>query len=669
MANVATTRLWRGTTAAAGRGDNLRGMRPAGVLVAMLAALATAGPAGAAEVETLPFEARSADGTALRGHVFLPKQAQRPLATVLEFSPYFFGPGAEQEGTDEVADKDEAAFLLDAGFAYAAVNLRGSGRSEGCLRFGDELDQQDGAAVVTALAAQPWSNGAVGMYGHSFPAWSQMMTMAAKPPALKAIVPTSGAFDPWTLLMRRGAPLNAQGSTVFGPFFTAATGHPPPDGINQICPELLGMYRDFSENTNTGDRTDFYKQRDLREKVTGSPVPMMTSIGIVSGINDGHILQLEDMWDRLRADRTRFVLGQWSHEIPTSHKPDWRQQVVSWFDHHLRGGPDATPGGVVEYQDDALDWHTTDRWPPRARKQTLVLSGTGLVPEGEAVEEVDASFLSADNDPGLKTAPPDEQTRLYNSTCGPHQLLFASRPLAGDALLAGNFDLDLELTSTLPGGNLSVFLWRTAGDGSCPDDTATWFGRALMDLRHWDTPGASKDFPIGEPTRVRFRSHPFAARMRKGERIVVAIGGGSSEIEADPRHPRLTVTAGKLTLPVPADEPGGPGDAPGPAPAQEPALQFVPPPAGNRRCASRRRFAIRLRRSFTRATVTVAGRRVRVVRRRGRLRATVDLRGMGRRVVRVRIAGVTRSGRRVVAVRRYRPCAAKRHTSRRWRRP
>ncbi|HEX8085561.1 MAG TPA: CocE/NonD family hydrolase [Solirubrobacteraceae bacterium] len=647
------------------------GGRTCAAVLAGVALAAGAAPASAAEVETLPFEAIADDGATLRGHVFLPKQAPRPLGTVLSFSPYFYGAGAEFEGTDEQADNDEVAFLLDAGFAYAAVNLRGTGHSDGCMRFGDERDWRDAATVIQAIAAQPWSNGSVGMYGHSFPAWSQMMAMAADPPALKAIVPTSGAFDLWSLLMRRGAPLNAEGSTAFGPIFTAVT-RPTDEAVaNHICPELLDWYQSFSENSNSGDRTDFYRARDLRERVSGSRVPMMGSLGIISGINDGHTLQFEGMWDRLRHDRTRFVLGQWSHEIPTSHKEDWRSQVVGWFDHYLRGGPETVPGGVVEYQDDAFDWHVTDRWPPLARTQTLQLSGDEVVPQGERAEPVDASFQSADNDPGLRTDQPDEQTRLYNSTCGPHQALFVSRPLAEDALLAGNFDLDLELSSTLPGGNLSVFLWRTTGDGSCPDQTATWFGRALMDLRHWETPGESRDFPVGEPTHVRFRSHPFAARVRKGERIVVAVGGGSSEIEPDPRHPVITITGGSLALPVPTtagESPAGGGGSP-PGAEAGPPLRFEPPaPSARRRCASRRRFPIRLRRSFARARVTVGGRRVRVSRRRGRLRAVVDLRGMPRRTVRVRIVGVTRGGRRIVATRSYRPCAKKRRTSRRWQR-
>ncbi|HEX8105600.1 MAG TPA: hypothetical protein VF533_23490, partial [Solirubrobacteraceae bacterium] len=68
---------------------------------------------------------------------------------------------------------------------------------------------------------------------------------------------------------------------------------------------------------------------------------------------------------------------------------------------------------------------------------------------------------------------------------------------------------------------------------------------------------------------------------------------------------------------------------------------------GQRRCLSRRRFRIRLRRGLRRARVTVAGRRVRVARRRGRLTALVDLRGMPRRRVTVRAVGVTRRGRRI----------------------
>lgn len=83
-------------------------------------------------------------------------------------------------------------------------------------------------------------------------------------------------------------------------------------------------------------------------------------------------------------------------------------------------------------------------------------------------------------------------------------------------------------------------------------------------------------------------------------------------------------------------------------------------PGGSRTCLSRRTFTIRLRQPrgqrLRRATVLVDGKRVRVVRRHGRLRARIDLRGKRKRIVIVKVRAVTRSGRRVSEVRRYRTC-------------
>ena len=78
-----------------------------------------------------------------------------------------------------------------------------------------------------------------------------------------------------------------------------------------------------------------------------------------------------------------------------------------------------------------------------------------------------------------------------------------------------------------------------------------------------------------------------------------------------------------------------------------------------RACASRRRFAIRLRaphgQRLRHATVFVNGRRVRVV-RGARLRAAVDLRGLPRGTFVVRVVAVTTRGRRLTDTRRYHTC-------------
>ena len=121
----------------------------------------------------------------------------------------------------------------------------------------------------------------------------------------------------------------------------------------------------------------------------------------------------------------------------------------------------------------------------------------------------------------------------------------------------------------------------------------------------------------------------------------------------------------QTTVTTPAPPPAGSGQPAGtgpPAATAATARQVIRLPS-NRRCVSRRRFRIRLRRpgglALRSAVVHVNGKRVKVVRGR-RLRAVVDLRGLPRGRFRVRITVTTRAGRTLAASRRYRTCARKR---------
>ena len=58
------------------------------------------------------------------------------------------------------------------------------------------------------------------------------------------------------------------------------------------------------------------KARDLRNRIRDTRVPMLRFNGSCR-CSRGTSFQLEGLWDRLRADRTRFVLGQYTHKAPT----------------------------------------------------------------------------------------------------------------------------------------------------------------------------------------------------------------------------------------------------------------------------------------------------------------------------------------------------------------
>jgi len=514
----------------------------------------------AAPVRVVPFEARAADGTILRGDVYLP-EAGGPVGTVLQLSPYWNtikGPGEQQAGNEEVRP------FVEAGFAVALVNLRGTGESDGCFQWGSRLDWSDASTVVESLAAQPWSNGNVGMYGTSYEGWTQYMAMADPPPSLKAAVPISGVIDVWSLLTRQGAPISIGpvASTEFGTATSFV--NPEPAVLDHAgCPEFVSHLDEGAQLVTTGDRTPYYQERDLRPFLAESAVPVLMTNGL-RYLEEGHTLQFEDLWTLLRADRTRFMLGQWGHG---GTRADFTQLAIGWFDHYLRAGPPLTTPGVVEYQDDTGAWHTAPSWPPPAESATLYLSGQELTASSSAVQPSQRSFQSLDlssADQGLAAEPAtvtgdDEGTpRLL---CGSHQLLFVSPPLAQEIRVAGNFAADLTVSSNLPGGNLVATLYHTSGQGSCPElvSGAEDSGRIQLDLTHWDQPGTSQPFPTGTPTRVRAESLPLATVIPAGHRLVLAIGASSAELLPDPLKPRITITTGEglpgsLSLPLAAGQ-------------------------------------------------------------------------------------------------------------------
>jgi putative CocE/NonD family hydrolase len=631
------------------------------LLAALVLAVTATGAQAGKVTQIVPFESTAPDGTTLSGHVYLP-EGPRPFATVLDYGPYFGNARASTEAwqlEDGTLD-DTLGFqpFIDAGFAVALVSMRGTGRSGGCFALGTEVDRSDGHAVVEGLAREPWSNGKIGMYGVSYDGWSQWLTVAAAPPSLKAVAPISGVIDLWSLLGRRGAPLFVAGAS-FAPVWTALTSV---GSIQQGDPQRLGCtdpVANMAENADlavSGNRTPWYEARDLRPLIRDSKIPALVSNGLMTlgaplTSQEGHILQVEGLWDLLRPDRTRFLLGHWPHALPHPYRKDYASMVVAWFDHYLRGGPQTVAPGVAEYQDIDEVWHASSKWPPPSRPLTLRFSKERLVREGEPVETSEARLQSSDHDPGLRVDP-DDGDRPNTSTCGPHQALFVSEPMPEDVRLAGNFEVELTLSSSQPGGHLAVLLHRAPGDGSCPDQGAAEVGRALLDLRHFKTPGRAQDFPIATPTTFTFTSHPLTATIPKGQRLVAAIGGGAWEIASDPLKPLLTVHTGqgipgRITLPV----------ARGESPAQPREAQPVALPNG-RTCRSRRHFRIRLTaprwERIARATVTVAGRRR--VANAGRRTAVVDLRGLPKGRFTVRIAIRTTSGRVIRRDRRYRTC-------------
>jgi predicted acyl esterase len=89
----------------------------------------------------------------------------------------------------------DPSYWVPRGYAVVNVDLRGFGTSEGVATFFSDEEAADYAEVIEWAAAQPWSNGRVGLNGVSYLAISQWKVAALRPKSLVAICPWEGWSD------------------------------------------------------------------------------------------------------------------------------------------------------------------------------------------------------------------------------------------------------------------------------------------------------------------------------------------------------------------------------------------------------------------------------------------------------------------------------------------
>src|SRR5438067_7668230 len=146
------------------------------------------------------------DGVVLRANVYRPPEGRWPV--LLTRLPY----GKDLPLGTSVLDPVQA---VRSGYVVIVQDLRGRFMSEGDWRpFAAESD--DGVDTIAWAAAQPYSDGQVGMYGASYFGFTQWSAAIRRPPALKAMVPYATWCDPLNGLAFRGGALELGTSAHWG---------------------------------------------------------------------------------------------------------------------------------------------------------------------------------------------------------------------------------------------------------------------------------------------------------------------------------------------------------------------------------------------------------------------------------------------------------------------
>ncbi len=114
------------------------------------------------------------------------------------------------------------------GYAYVAMDVRGRGDSEGV--FAPYVNEgRDGYDAIEWLAAQPWSDGALGTIGGSYPGCIQWLTALEQPPHLRAMIVPVSPSDPFV-----ETPTGCH--SPHGPLLAALRqrAHQPADGVGEL---------------------------------------------------------------------------------------------------------------------------------------------------------------------------------------------------------------------------------------------------------------------------------------------------------------------------------------------------------------------------------------------------------------------------------------------------
>lgn len=483
----------------------------------------------------------TADGTQLHLRLWRPDTTE-PAPAILVMSPYF-GPDS-REGADpnDPTTWDPTArpaywryaWLIDhfvpRGYAVAFADVRGTGESGGCLEQTGPLQTQDGYDTVEWLAAQPWSNGRVGMYGKSYDGETQQATATLAPPHLTTIVPVSSVAGQYDYSYYDGVPYTLQ-TMLSNVGYAAGDGLQPGSTAEAhlAFPERAGCNKDhFAQGADdSGTWTPYWEEREFRMQAEN----VTASVLYVHGLQDWNVKpsNIRDWFERLDVPKAA-LLGQWEHDYPEENRfapewsrQDWQELVWRWYDHWLLGREVGieTMLGTVQVQDNEGVWRGQSAFP-----------ATGATP---------AQFSWAEEK--RYQEPPLARFGTL-STVLPTDVRYETDPLAADVRWSGWPTLTLDVTIDKDDAHFAVLLLDVA-----PDGTQTWVNRAYLSAQHAN--GLREPEPVtpGERTTYELRFFPSDTVVRAGHKLALVIAPYDDWTSGAGNAHTATIHAATLTIP------------------------------------------------------------------------------------------------------------------------
>jgi putative CocE/NonD family hydrolase len=483
------------------------------------------------------------------------------------------GPGAEGGpiGTGARAyGYPGVASLARSGYVVAEVARRGNGPSFGRRRgYNDRTEAYDAYEMIDWLASQPWSTGAVGVFGCSNTGDAAMHTVTAGNPHLKAAWAGCFSWEKYDGFLRGGIFANwgtgPERTVEQDMSVTPVEGDEAKVMLRQAAeehrgatPPLADMWRSmpYRDSWAAGPQSRFWY-----EGSAASYLPQINRSGTAIYIQGGWFDDLREQglitFANLKGER-RIVIGPWTH--CGNGDFDLLAEIHRFFDEHLKGiDTGQSREDPIHYftinAPAGTEWRSAKTWPiAGGHSERFYLAGAGptggaltnQAPKGKGATasftvRYDVDCPAAKRPDGLLTGAPP--CPLKNA--GPH---FASPVLSHDIEVTGDPIADLWITSSATDGNVFVYLEDVAPDGTVSPVTDARLKASLRRLNSppyeayglpWHRSRAEDAQPLtpGAPARLTIAFLPTSYVFKAGHRIRVSLTG------ADYReHDRIPVT-------------------------------------------------------------------------------------------------------------------------------
>lgn len=510
--------------------------------------------------------ARMPDGVTLYADRYHPRAPGR-YPTILIRTPY--GRPSETRVLGPMSGLG-APLFAERGYNVVVQSVRGRFRSEGVFEpFVNEA--ADGRATLEWVAAQPWFEGNLGMWGPSYLGYAQWAVAAGAPPFLKAIVPVvatsrfsrpfyigdSFSFESalrWANIVssthRPGGELDlAAAWALFSPRREAARLRAMAAGpLSAADAASTGASVPFYQRwlREGGPDGEYWRQVDHHRSLSSVDVP----VHLVAGWHDIFLHeQLADYAALLAAGRTPYLTVLPRHHNHPALMIDAVREGLWWLDAHLKGHLGAMRQRPVRLAlMGSAEWHEMDFFPPPAELTRYYLHGEGMLsphPPAAASPPDHYRFDPRDPTPSLggPVLSPRGGAQLQNAIeARPDLLCFTTPPLREELDVIGPVRLELFVRSSREHTDFVGRLCAVA-----PDGRSVNVCEGLCRV----APGKGERQPDGS-LKLVVDMWATARRFRAGHRLRLHVCSGA--------HPRWSANPGDGRPLHEAGDPGAPAD-------------------------------------------------------------------------------------------------------------